>query len=55
MSTLRVARPLTDAQLDQPCINTIRTLSINAVQAANSGHPGTRSRAIPEEEHIGAS
>ena len=23
------------------CINTIRTLSIDAVQAANSGHPGT--------------
>jgi transketolase len=28
-------------QLDQLCINTIRTLSIDAVQAANSGHPGT--------------
>jgi len=27
--------------LDQLCINTIRTLSIDAVQAANSGHPGT--------------
>ncbi len=26
---------------DQLCINTIRTLSIDAVQAANSGHPGT--------------
>jgi len=32
---------MTDAQLDQLCINTIRTLSIDAVQAANSGHPGT--------------
>jgi transketolase len=31
-----------DAQtLDQLCINTIRTLSMDAVQAANSGHPGT--------------
>jgi transketolase len=29
------------AQLDQLAINTIRTLSIDAVQAANSGHPGT--------------
>jgi len=29
------------AQLDQLCINTIRTLSMDAVQAANSGHPGT--------------
>jgi transketolase len=27
--------------LDRTCINTIRTLSIDAVQAANSGHPGT--------------
>ena len=27
------------AQLDQLCINTIRTLSMDAVQAANSGHP----------------
>ena len=27
--------------LDQLCINTIRTLAIDAVQAANSGHPGT--------------
>ena len=26
--------------LDQLCINAIRTLSIDAVQAANSGHPG---------------
>jgi transketolase len=32
---------MTDAQLDQLAINTIRTLSIDAVQAANSGHPGT--------------
>jgi len=30
-----------DKQLDQLCINTIRTLSMDAVQAANSGHPGT--------------
>ena len=27
--------------LDQLCINTIRTLSMDAVQKANSGHPGT--------------
>ena len=32
------AAPFTD--LDQLCVNTIRTLSIDAVQAANSGHPG---------------
>src|SRR5262250_748887 len=41
MSTPQLARPMTDAQLDQLCIDTIRTLSIDAVQAANSGHPGT--------------
>ena len=29
------------SQMDQLAINTIRTLSIDAVQAANSGHPGT--------------
>ena len=29
------------ADLDLMAINTIRTLSIDAVQAANSGHPGT--------------
>jgi transketolase len=28
-------------QIDQLCINTIRTLSMDAVQQANSGHPGT--------------
>ncbi|NIO17254.1 MAG: transketolase [Deltaproteobacteria bacterium] len=27
--------------IEKLCINTIRTLSIDAVQAANSGHPGT--------------
>jgi hypothetical protein len=26
--------------VDELCINTIRTLSIDAVQKANSGHPG---------------
>jgi transketolase len=29
------------AAIDQLCINTIRTLSIDAIQKANSGHPGT--------------
>ncbi len=41
MSTTQVAQPMTGAEVDQLCINTIRTLSIDAVQAANSGHPGT--------------
>ena len=31
----------TDAKLDQLSINTIRTLSMDGVQKANSGHPGT--------------
>jgi len=30
-----------DAKLDQLCINTIRTLAMDGVQQANSGHPGT--------------
>ena len=30
-----------DVDIDQLCINTIRTLAIDAVQQANSGHPGT--------------
>ncbi len=29
------------ASLDELCINTIRTLAMDAVQKANSGHPGT--------------
>ena len=32
---------MTRADLDQLSINTIRTLSIDAIQKANSGHPGT--------------
>ena len=31
---------VTQPQIDQLCINTIRTLSMDAVQQANSGHPG---------------
>ena len=30
-----------DAELDELCVNTIRTLAMDAVQKANSGHPGT--------------
>ena len=30
-----------NAKLDQLCINTIRTLAMDGVQQANSGHPGT--------------
>lgn len=31
---------MTDTKLEQLCVDTIRTLSIDAVQKANSGHPG---------------
>ena len=41
MGATQVAKATTGAELDLLCINTIRTLSIDAVQAANSGHPGT--------------
>jgi transketolase len=34
---IKMANP----SIDQLCINTIRTLSMDAVQQANSGHPGT--------------
>ena len=37
MGTQQVTIPIAD----QLCINTIRTLSMDAVQAAKSGHPGT--------------
>jgi transketolase len=30
-----------DQRLEELCVNTIRTLSMDAVQKANSGHPGT--------------
>jgi transketolase len=41
MSATRTAEPTIETEIDQLCINTIRTLSIDAVQQAKSGHPGT--------------
>jgi transketolase len=42
MSTAPVpVENLSAAEIDQLCVNTIRTLSIDAVQQAKSGHPGT--------------
>src|SRR5436853_1022671 len=38
---------MTSQSLDQLAINTIRTLSIDAVQKANSGHPGLPLDAAP--------
>ncbi len=37
---MTVAEPVA-TDIDTLCINTIRTLSIDAIQKANSGHPGT--------------
>ena len=40
MSQASVTQQVSAQQIDQLSINTIRTLSIDAVQQANSGHPG---------------
>jgi transketolase len=41
MSTTNIGAPMTETELDQRSVDTIRTLSIDAVQQAKSGHPGT--------------
>lgn len=38
---------MTAKDIDTLCVNTIRTLSMDAVQAANSGHPGTAMAMAP--------
>ena len=40
-TTATPALPLADQPIEQVAVNTIRTLCMDAVQAANSGHPGT--------------
>lgn len=41
MSSVTAAKATTDVNVTQLAINTIRTLSMDAVQQAKSGHPGT--------------
>src|SRR5262249_18885635 len=47
MNVTNVAAPMTDAELDQLSINTIRTLTIDAVERAKSGHPGAAMALAP--------
>jgi len=41
MTLTSAAQPMTDVDFDQLSVDTIRTLSMDAVQQAKSGHPGT--------------
>ena len=45
---------MTDEKMTQLAINTIRTLSIDAVQQAKSGHPGTPMALAPLVVDAGA-
>ena len=38
---MTATRTAASTDLDLLCINTIRTLAMDAVEKANSGHPGT--------------
>ena len=40
LTTVPIHYPRMSEQLDQQCINTVRFLSVDMVQKANSGHPG---------------
>jgi transketolase len=42
-----VTETVAQVELDQLCINTIRTLAMDAVQQADSGHPGTAMALAP--------
>lgn len=46
-ATIQESDEIANTDLDQLCINTIRTLSLDAVQKAESGHPGLPLGAAP--------
>ena len=41
MNATQISPALASMSFDQLCIDTIRTLSMDTVQQAKSGHPGT--------------
>ncbi len=47
METTSIKSDTTKTELDEICVNTIRFLSVDAVQKANSGHPGLPLDAAP--------
>jgi hypothetical protein len=49
-----IGRARTGRPIDELTINTIRTLSMDAVQAANSGHPGTPMALAPWRTRCGS-
>ena len=54
MSPRQVVRSTEEPDMVQLSINTIRTLSIDAVQEAKSGHPGTPMALAPLVYTIGS-
>ncbi|MGC1451202.1 MAG: hypothetical protein WA830_14330 [Candidatus Sulfotelmatobacter sp.] len=44
--TSTMVEPITEAAAEQLSVTTIRTLSMDAVQQAKSGHPGTHCQRV---------
>ena len=51
MSAAFASAQVAAENMDLTCINTVRTLSMDAVQAANSGHPGTPMAMAPRSSN----